>query len=103
MPMWPLRKKLCIEFGENYQKLRDWARDAGQLAWPVRPKVHKMQHLPQCCAVINPTAVQVYGEESLVGTTVRVWKKSMAGRYTGVVQRNVLVKRLTGLMCHFEL
>ena len=98
-----LLKRQCIDFGENYQRLRGWAKDTGQLAWPVRPKVHKMQHLPLFAAVINPVFVQCYAEESLVGTTVRVWRRSMSGRYKGVVQKTVLLKRVAGLMCNFEL
>ena len=37
---------VCIAFGINYQKCREQGRLAGHLVFPVRTKVHKMQHLP---------------------------------------------------------
>ena len=67
-------------FGASFQRLRALARHQGQSAWKVTPKVHKMQHLPMLSGIINPCWVQCYAEESLVGTTTRVWKRSVAGR-----------------------
>ena len=75
----------------------------GDLIAPVRTKVHKMQHLPRLAGIINPIYVQCYGEESLIGTTVQVWKKCMNGRYDKQAQRNVLLKRITGLLLRYEL
>ena len=95
-------KKLCVLFGEQYQTLRGLSLSAGELAWPVRPKCHKMQHLPLYASVMNPTAVQCYAEESLVGTTTKCWKRSMSGRYRRSATHTVLTKRLVGLLCRFE-
>ena len=75
----------------------------GDLIAPVRTKVHKMQHLPRFAGIINPRYVQCYGEESLIVTTVQVWKKCMRGRYDRHAQRNVLLKRITGLLLRYEL
>ena len=96
-------RKTCLEFGANYQWLRDIGRRNGDLIAPVRTKVHKMQHLPRFAGIINPRYVQCYGEESLIGTTVQVWKKCMRGRYDKQAQRNVLLKRITGLLLRYEL
>ena len=37
-----------------------------------------------------------------MGTTARVYKKSMFGRYKATVQKVVLCKRLTGLLLRLE-
>ena len=92
----------CVGFGESYQELRELSRVRAQMAFPVRPKVRRMQHLPRMAEIINPTFVQCYAEESLVGTTTKVWKKSVAGRYQRGVQNVVLVKRLTALLLRVE-
>ena len=92
----------CTDFGAAYLQCREHARAAGALAWPVRMKMHKMMHVPLMCRVINPVFVQRYAEESLIGTTAKVYKKSIAGRYHNVAQRNVLVKRLVALLLRFH-
>ena len=92
----------CVEFGAAYLRCREHARVSGALAWPVRIKMHKMQHVPLMCRVINPIFVQCYAEESLIGTTAKVYKKSIAGRYHNFAQRNVLIKRLVALLLRFH-
>ena len=87
-----------VGFGELYMELREIARLAGELSWPVRPKHHRMQHLVAAAKLINPIHCQCYMEESQIGTTVKVWKRSMSGRYKKGVVRNVLTKRITALM-----
>ena len=52
------------------------------------------------CTIINPKFVQCDGEESLIGTTAKVWKRSMSVRYESVVQRNAL--SLLGLFLRLE-
>ena len=42
---------VSLNFGENYQRLREIARIAGDLVAPVRTKAHKQQHLPKYCEV----------------------------------------------------
>ena len=95
-------KDVCVKFGGAYQRCRQDARHNGVLAWPVKVKTHKMQHVPMLCSVINPVFVQCYAEESQIGTTTKVWKGSVAGRYKAVVQRNVLAKRFTALLLRLE-
>ena len=89
-------------FGLAYQRLRNLANTEEQLLWPVRPKVHKMQHVPELAGVINPVHAQCYGDESLMGTTAAVWRRSMSGRYKKNVQSVVLTKRLTGLLLRLD-
>ena len=69
----------ALAFGTNYQRLRNLAALEGALVWPVRPKVHNMQHVPELASHLNPAHAQCYGEEGFVGTTTKVWKKSMSG------------------------
>ena len=69
----------------------------------VKPTQHKMQHLPVFAAAINPRFLQCYAEESLVGTSAVIWRKTMAGQYHRVAQRTVLVKRFVGLLLRLEL
>ena len=61
-----------------------------------------MQHVPELLGVINPVRAQCYGDESLMGATVAVWRRSMSGRYKNKIQRVVLTKRLTGLLLRLE-
>ena len=93
----------CSNFGVFYGRLRALARRSNTLSWPVRPKVHKLMHIPETAACINPRHCQCYVEESVVGTVAQTWKKSVAGRYERTVQRTVLAKRLTALLLRFEL
>ncbi len=96
-------RRACLDFGVAYMRLRDIARTEGLLLWPVRPKVHKMQHFPLLSEVMNPRFIQNYIEESLVGTTTTVWKRSVKGRYEEHVQRVVLMKRVVGVLLRFEM
>ena len=90
-------------YGTSYQRLRELARRRRIQAFPVRPKVHKSQHISFLAECINPTAIQCYSEESQMGIVSKTWKGSVRGCYRDVVQRNVLVKRLTALLLRFEL
>ena len=69
------------------------------------PKVYKILHYPYFARVINPKAVQNYGEEALIGTVTNTWKRSISGRYKKKVQVNVLTKRIVALplRLHFPL
>ena len=93
---------VCSHFGKHYMWLREFARQSNKLWWPIKPKLHKMQHLPLWAEVINPRHVHCYGEESSIGTTTLVWKRSIVGKYKNFIQRNVLVKRIGGLFLRFE-
>jgi hypothetical protein len=107
-PMFPNMAELdildaaCVQFGEAFQSLREYGRVNGQLTFPITPKVHKTQHLRLLATLINPRFVNVYADESLIGTTMKVYKKTMSGRYKQHVQRNVLLKRAVGLFLRFE-
>ena len=96
-------RAVCLTFGSNFQLLREAARGQGLLAWLVKPKVHKMQHIPLMAEVINPRFVQCYADESLVGTCTKVWQKTARGRYKRTVQKAVLAKRLAALQMRFSL
>ena len=93
----------CSAFGVHYCRLRALARRFHKLAWPVRPKVHKVMHIPEIAACINPRHAQCYGEESAVGSVTLTWKKSISGRYAKTVQKTVLAKRLTAMLLRLEL
>jgi len=91
------------DFGLAYQELREWARTRRLLFFNVRPKTHGMMHVPEYAAVLNPRWVQNYSEESLIGSTCAIWKRSARGRYHAGIQRTVLVKRATGLFLRLEM
>ena len=93
---------VTVGFGEHYQALRQLCLGRNIFAFQVTPKVHKLQHFPMLAEIVNPRFCQVYAEESQIGTTTRCWKRSMAGRYRAHIQRNVLLKRLLGLVLRFE-
>ena len=95
-------RQACNTFGAEYLKLRSMACDQGRLWWQVRPNHHKMQHFFVLTEVLNPRCVQCYGEESLIGTTTKIWKRSVSGRYQDHVQTSVLLKKLCGLKLRLE-
>lgn len=73
------------------------------MAWQVTPKVHKMQHLPSMAKLLNPGEISCYMDEGSIGSTTKVWKRSLAGRHGEVNQRNVLAKRVLGVLVRLEL
>ncbi len=72
-------------------------------AFPVTPKTHKVQHLPLLTACINPVRVQMYSEESMMGSVTRTWRGSKRGQYRQSVQMAGLTKQATGVLLRFEL
>ena len=92
-----------VSFGRHYQWLRQESRRLELMAFPVKPKIHKLQHLPLYAALINPRFVQCYSEEALMGTISKTFKKSISGRYAGVVQETILLKRVMALLLRFEM
>ena len=95
-------RELVGGFGVSLQYLRSWAETNHRLMWQVRPKAHKAMHLPQLAAIINPRYVDNYADESQIGTSTRVWKGSVAGRYKAHVQRTVLAKRWLAVLLRYE-
>ena len=96
-------RQLCLDFGKAYQRMRELSRRSGIYAFAVTPKTHKVQHIPKLATCINPVRVQVYAEESMMGSVTSTWRGSKHGRYRKVVQNVVLVKQLTGVLLRFEL
>ena len=95
-------RQICERFGSIFMQLREQARTEERLAWQVTLKVHKMQHLPIVAKLINPREISCYADESAIGSTTRVWKRSLAGRHHRVNQHNVLAKRVLGVLLRFE-
>ena len=85
------------------QHLRALADAAGLLRWPVKPKAHKLCHMPLVAASINPVKMTCYSDESHIGTLTKVWSKSIAGRYRPRAQANVLAKRWLSILLRLEL
>jgi len=93
---------VVYDFGIALQRLRACALDNHDLSWQVRPTTHKAMHLPLMASVINPRLVSNYADESQIGTTTRVWKGSVSGRYKAHVQRIVLAKRWLAVLLRYE-
>lgn len=97
------RLRLVVDnFGIALQSLRGEAEARNQLVYQVRPKVHKAMHLPLFASIINPRCVNCYVDESQMGTSQRVWRASVKGKYSNHVQRTVLAKRWLALLLRFE-
>lgn len=94
--------ELVCDCGTALQYLRCWAEGEELLMWQIRPKAHKVMHLPMMASILNPYYVNCYADESQVGTSVRVWKASVRGRYQSTVQHNVLAKRWLAVLLRFE-
>lgn len=93
---------ICDRFAENYMRAREYCRQHTILAWEVTPKVHKLGHVVMYSRLLIPRKLAAYSEESAIGSTCKVWSRCLAGRYTAVVQRNVLAKRLLGAIIRLE-
>ena len=91
------------DWGIALQKLRAAAHARDQLLWQVRPKCHKVLHLPLFAGILNPAALNCYIRESQIGTSQKVWKSSVRGRYRNVAQRTVLARRWLGLILRLEM
>ena len=96
-------RAMTDQIGEDWMALRAMSRESGHMRWAVTTKVHKMMHTWVYALALNPRYIQVYSEESLVGSVARVYSKSVAGRYAREVQTLVLLKRYLGLILRFEL
>ena len=59
-------------------------------------------HIPLYASVLNPRFVQNYAEESFIGSTTKVWHRSMFGPYKKVTQSTVLLKRSLALLLRLE-
>ena len=93
---------VLIIIGEEWVHLREVARLAGHAHWKISTKTRKQQHTLVYARALNPRFVQCYIEESQMGTSLLVWRKSMAGVYEGGVQEMVLLKRTLGLLLRFD-
>ena len=82
MHNWTPLRGIANLFGLSYQRLRNLAGTSGEMAWPVTTKVHKMQHVPELANIINPVHLQCYADESLMGTSQKVWKKLLVATKT---------------------
>ena len=91
-------RDVCLSFGRGFQYMREYSRLNSECWFNVKPKVHKMQHLPMMAEALNPRYVQNYSEESLIGTSTKIWARSVAGRYKRGVQRTVLAKKAVALL-----
>jgi hypothetical protein len=96
-------RSVCTAFGEAFMWCREYSRRDGLLWWEITSKVHKMQHVPMMAKIINPRHLQCYASESLIGTTTKVWKRSMSGRYKKRVQKVVLTKRVLGVLLRLSM
>ena len=66
-----------MQLGTEYRRLREFARVADRRDWHIVPKAHKIFHCPYLARVINPKAVQNYGEKALIGAVTNTWKRSI--------------------------
>ena len=103
MPEVARLRTICYEIGEDWLTMREAGVETSELIFKVSPKVHKIQHTPLFAELLNPAHTHAYAEESSIGTNVRVWQKSVAGRYKANVQSVVLSKRLLGVLLRYEI
>ena len=95
-------RRVVLRLGVSIQQLREFARLSGEMSWNMTPKKHCSQHFVSQAAIWNPIFVQCYEEESQIGSTTCVWKRSCSGRYRSGVQRMVLLKRLVSAVVGAE-
>ena len=91
-------EEITADFATALQNLRASEHVRGRLMWQIKPKAHKMCHIPAFAALLSPRAVSCYADESHIGTCCAVWRKSVNGRYQDHVELNVLTKRVLGVL-----
>ena len=94
---------VTLELGVAMMKLRHLSEGRGLHRWQVKPKVHRMAHLPGFAKCINPRRVSCYSDESHIGTCCKIWKRSLVGRYQSHIQRSALAKRWLSVVLRLEL
>ena len=92
----------CTTFGQEFMRCREHARVQGLLSWQITTKVHKMQHIPAQARMLNPKHIACYIDESAIGTTTTVWKRSLKGKYKASASRNVFTKRVVVVLLRLE-
>ena len=95
-------RELTTSIGVRVLRLREWSRVNSKLYWSVKPKMHKMQHLPIYAELLSLRYLHVYMEESHMGTIARIYQAAMRGRYYDDIQSNVLLRRVLGLFLRME-
>ena len=87
----------------HYQKLSADAFLAQRTLWQAIPKFHfVIGHLATQAALINPTWVQGYSSESMVGTTAQIYAMSQNGPFHSRAQKTVMNKYRIGLRLLME-
>lgn len=87
----------------HYQKLSTDAFTAGRTLWKQTMKFHFMvAHLLGQASLINPTWVQGYSGESMVGTTAQIYSMCQNGPFHAHVQEVVMTKYRLGLRLLME-
>ena len=87
----------------HYQKLSTDAFTAGRSMWKHTMKFHFMvAHLSGQASLINPTWVQGYSGESMVGTTAQVYNMCQNGPFHAHIQEVVMAKYRLGLRLLME-
>ena len=95
-------RAVILDIGRRAMRLRAWGRHNNTFVFNVKPKWHKMQHLPMYASALNPRHVECYLEESLIGAICRIWHRAMRGNYMIDAQSNVLIRRTLGLLLRLE-
>ena len=89
--------------GKYLMFCRQFAKDANELLFAIKPKAHYGQHLDEAAGLINPRAVMSYVGESKLGKIVKIWRMSVSGPYKRTVQKTVHVKHLVALAISWKL
>ena len=71
----------CTTFGHDSMRRREHVRAQNLMSWQTTTKVHKMQHIPALARMLNPKHISCYIDESSIGTTTTVWKRSLMGEF----------------------
>ena len=84
--------------GRHWHYLRHLSHTDKRHEWFISPKVHYATHaIAEQSKLINPKAVQNYGEESLVGRVTKLWGAAANGPYHAKAQLSTLCRYLVGL------
>ena len=89
-------------FSVQYAALAKLSADAGWKKWPVRPKLHYVEHIASETKWINPKMTWCYPGESMVGSVTALAQACLSGLQPHKVPEIVCTKYRVGKHLQFD-
>jgi len=95
-------QRACRKFLVTYCALSKLCADAHIKQWPVRPKLHYLDHIAEEAKWISPKACWCYGGERMVGNSAALAQSCLSGTAPHKVPGTMCIKYRTGKHLQFK-